>query len=140
MPTTPKTNDAPLLVIESLRVERDRIIAHVRVGSAERAHTTPRIARLATAVHPDLPIHTCVNGVGPTFGAVIENTPLPHLLEHLAIDMQTAACANPDRVFTGATRRTDRRAGAAEVQLSYADDLVALRAFRDAVELVNSWA
>jgi len=132
------TSDAPRLVLESLRVQRDRVVATVRVGSAELANTTPLLARMAVAVRPDLPLHSCVNGVGPTFGSVIANTPTPHLLEHVVIDLQTAACPDPDRVFTGMTRWTDRRAGRAEVQVSYADDLVALRAFRDAVELINS--
>ena len=126
------------LVLESLRVERDRVVAMVRVEDAAYAMTTPQIARAATQARPDLPQHACVNGVGPVFGAVMANTPLPHLLEHVVVDLQAAACPDPDRVFTGVTRWTDRRAGKARVEVSYADDIVALRAFRDAVLLVNS--
>ncbi|MDO4532248.1 MAG: hypothetical protein Q4C36_00860 [Coriobacteriia bacterium] len=129
---------APRLILESLRVRRDRVIATVRVGNPEFATTTPQLARQLVRIRPDLPIHSCVNGRGPTFGAVIANTPIPHVLEHVVIDLQTAVCTNPDRVFTGVTRWIDRRAGRAQVEVSYADDLVCLRAFRDAVELLNS--
>jgi hypothetical protein len=63
---------------------------------------------------------------------------LPHLLEHVVVQFQVEACPDPDRIFTGATRWTDRRAGLAQVEVSYADDIVALRAFRDGAALVNS--
>ena len=129
---------APRLVLESLRVRRDRVIATVRVGDPKFATTTPQFARQLVRIRPDLPIHSCVNGRGPIFGAVIANTPLPHVLEHVVIDLQTASCTDPDRVFTGVTRWVDRRAGRAQVEVSYVDDLVCLRAFRDAVELLNS--
>jgi len=132
------TSGEPRLVLESLHVATDRVVATVRVGDALHANTTPELVRAAIAAHPDLPIHTCVNGMGPTFGAVMNSTPLPHLLEHVVIDLQIASCSDSDRVFTGVTRWTDRRAGRARVEVSYADDLAALRAFRDAAALINS--
>ena len=128
----------PRLVLESLHVAADRIVATVRVSDALHANTTPELVHAAMLTHPDLPIHTSVNGVGPTFGAVMNDTPLPHLLEHVVIDLQIASCPDPDRVFTGVTRWTDRRAGRARVEVSYADDLDALRAFRDATAFINS--
>ena len=131
--------DAPVrIVLESLHVTADRIVAAVRVADPGRADTTPALAAVAAARRPNLPIHTCVNGEGPTFGAVMAHTPLPHLLEHVVVDLQVERCPDANRVFTGATRWTDRRAGRARVEVSYADDLVALAAFRDAVALVNS--
>ena len=133
---TPST--VPRLQLESLRVERDRIVAMVRVGDPTHAMTDAELAGKAVKLHPDLPIHTCVNGVGPTFGTVLAHTPLPHLLEHVVVDMQTARCPDPDRVFTGATRWVDRRHGLAQIEVSYADDIAALRAFRDAVQQLNA--
>lgn len=131
------TNKAPLITIEALHVGADRVVATVRVASRERALTNPQMAARACKLRPDLPIHACVNGKGPTFAAVMERTPVPHLLEHVVIDLQTQACPDPDRVFTGATRWLDVREGRAQVAVSFADDLVALRAFRDAADLVN---
>lgn len=129
----------PGIWIESLRVKSDRIVAMVRVGDVRRANTTAQVAQAAVAALPNLPIHTCVNGVGPLLGAVIEDTPLPHLLEHVVVELQVAACPDPDRIFTGATRWVDRLAGLAQVEVSYADDIEALRSFRDGVTLVNSF-
>lgn len=125
------------LAIESLSVKADRVIALVRMHDAVKVMTTPKLARRACERHPNLPDHACVNGEGPTFAAVIDHTPAPHLLEHLVIDLQTEACDDPDLIFTGATRWVDRPAGLAEVQVSYADDLVALRAFREAADFIN---
>jgi hypothetical protein len=126
------------LILESLQVKHDRIVAKVRVGDPADAFTTPELAGRLVRIRPDLPIHTCVNGRGPTFGVVLANTPLPHVLEHVVIDLQAAECENPDYVFTGVTRWVDRRAGQAQVEVSYADDIVGLRAFRDATEIINS--
>lgn len=131
------TDPSPCMAIESLRVKADRVVAMVRVTDVHRANTTPHIAQAAIEAMPDLPIHTCVNGVGPTLGAVLADTPLPHLLEHVVVELQVAACPNPDRIFTGATRWVNRREGLAQVEVSYADDIVCLRAFRDAMELVD---
>ena len=131
-------SETPRIILESLRVEADRIIAMVRVGDVRRANTDAECARDIIRFRPDLPMHACVNGVGPTFGAVVEDTPLPHLLEHVVVDLQVEACPDPDFVFTGVTRWVDRRAGRARVEVSYADDLVALAAFRDAVNLINA--
>jgi hypothetical protein len=128
----------PRISVESLHVKRDRVVAHVRTGSPVKVLTTPRLMQAICAVHPDLPRHACVNGVGPTFSVVMNRTTLPHLLEHLVVDLQVRACADPDRVFTGTTRWVDRPAGLARVEVSFADDLVAIRAFRDAAELINS--
>lgn len=125
------------LHIESIAVKGDRVEARVRMASPVRVLTTPKLAAYACERFPDLPRHACVNGEGPAFGAVMDHTPLPHLLEHLVIDLQTRACPDPDVVFTGATRWIDRPAALASVQVSYRDDLVALRAFRDAVDFLN---
>ena len=81
-----------------------------------------------------------MNGAGDTFGAVMEATSLPHLLEHLVIDLQTQAAppdASPDTAYVGITRWTDENAGRAHIEVRFTDDLVALRAFRDAARFLN---
>ncbi len=102
--------------------------------------TDPVLAARVRASFPDLPRHACVNGAGDTFGAVMEATSLPHLLEHLVIDLQTQAAppdASPDTAYVGITRWTDENAGRAHIEVSFTDDLVALRAFRDATRFLN---
>ena len=102
--------------------------------------TDPVLAARVRASFPNLPRHACVNGAGDTFGAVMEATSLPHLLEHLVIDLQTQAAppdASPDTAYVGNTRWTDENAGRAHIEVSFTDDLVALRAFRDATRFLN---
>ena len=130
----------PRIVIERLQVRSDRVVATVRMPNAPRVLTTPKLAARVCRDFPDLPQHACVNGEGPVFGAVVGHTPLPHLLEHLVIDLQVQAGDDPDRLFTGASRWTDREKGLAQVEVSYADDLAALRAFRDAAAYLNALA
>lgn len=128
----------PRIVVEKLQVRADRVVATVRMPDPLRVLTTPKLAARVCEDFPNLPHHACVNGEGPAFGAVIEHTPLPHLLEHLVVDLQVQAEPDPDRVFTGASRWTEREQGRARVEVSYSDDLVALRAFRDAADYLNS--
>lgn len=171
------------LSIERLCVRRDRVEANVRVEPGFHL-TTPEIARRVAAAFPTLASHACVNDVGPRFGAVMDRTPLPHLLEHLVIDLQVRACevgargtaseasgsagagsgsgmalaagagasldalldarGNPadalpadDVSYCGTTAWLDEAVGLARVEVSFTDDLVALRAFRDATDFLN---
>ena len=111
------------------------------VFAAQAPRTTdPVLAARVCASFPNLPRHACVIGAGDTFGAVMEATSLPHLLEHLVIDLQTQAAppdASPDTAYVGITRWTDENAGRAHIEVSFTDDLVALRAFRDAARFLN---
>ncbi len=105
-------------------------------------------------------------------------TPLPHVLEHLVIDLQTHACVqrgkhgapegeSPETLgggeertpglacgmsadtpgkrllpgafaFVGTSEWLDEARGLACVEVNFADDLVALRAFRDAARFLNA--
>ncbi|MGI6590086.1 MAG: cyanophycin synthetase family protein [Eggerthellaceae bacterium] len=125
--------------IRSLTVSSDRILATVQVDP-QHPNSTPAMAAALVQAFPDLPRHACVNPKGDFFGDVIAGTSLPHVLEHLVIDLQTQehAAIDPDYVFTGVTRWADKAQGVATVEVSYRDDLVALRAFRDAAVYLNS--
>jgi hypothetical protein len=128
----------PLVTLLRLDVRRDRVAATVQVDP-RRPDSTPYLARALVRTLPDLPHHACVNSEGDLFAAVMDHTALPHVLEHVVIDLQTRAWAaiDPDRVFTGLTRWVDRAQGLATVEVSYADDITAIRAFRDAAALLN---
>ena len=67
----------------------------------------------------------------------MDHTPLPHLLEHLVIDLQVREAQRDDDAFAGTTDWIDQEAGTARIQVSFTDDLAALRAFRDAVRFLN---
>ena len=126
------------LSIERLTVRVDRLVCEVAVAPGVRRSTTPELMARVCAQHPNLPLHACVNDEGDTFGAVMDRTSLPHLLEHLVIDLQTQATSDEDAVFVGTTEWVDEFAGRARIEVSFTDDLVALRAFRDATAFLNA--
>lgn len=130
------TSPGPLR-IESLIVQPGRIVCEVLVDPARR-YTDSELAADLLGKHPTLARHACVNDVGNTFGDVIEHTAVPHLLEHLVIDLQARSGGCLDDTFVGTTEWVDEVRGKAVVQVSFVDDLVALRAFRDAAEKINA--
>lgn len=125
----------PPLRIESLTVQPGRIVCEV-VVDVSYCFTTPRLAEALLAEYPTLARHACVNDVGPTFGSVIHHTSIPHLLEHLVIDQQVRFDGRTEATLVGTSEWTDRQTGRAKVTVSFTDDLVALRAFRDATEKI----
>ena len=142
-----------------VRIQPDRAVFDVVIDPLAPARTTPQLVQRAADLRPNLPQHTCVNAQSkngrarPVFGLVMDDTPLPHLLEHLAIDVltehamatdsaqadaqagQDALAADP--TFVGTSEWVDRAARTARIELSCPDDLVVLSAFAEALHLLN---
>lgn len=172
--------------VEKVTVLTGRLSVLVRVAPGVPYASTPQLAARLCKRFPTLPSHACVNDVGETFGCVMKGTSLPHVLEHLVIDLQarahaqggeqpafagnnaaasaslaapvvsspapaagsraaasaepaarTAPAASAAPTFVGTTEWLDEPAGLAHVQVSFADDLIALRALRDAADILN---
>lgn len=169
--------------VEKVTVFTGRLSVLVRVSPGAPRVSTPQLAARLCERFPTLPSHACVNDVGETFGCVMGETSLPHVLEHLVIDLQArahaqggeqlahaggtaaapAACVAPAAdplatavparsaasatasplsapvapTFVGTTEWLDEPAGLAHVQVSFADDLIVLRALRDAADILN---
>ena len=152
-----------------MEVHRGHLVCLVSFAGAPRV-TSASLMRRVLPAFPMLPQHACVNERGATFAAVMDCTPLPHLLEHLVVDLQvrsqiaqharvgttsrsvaptasrtdayagSAAQAEPtprERPIVGTSEWADERAGLARIDVSFADDQVAMRAFRDAVAFLN---
>lgn len=93
---------------------------------------------------PNLAKHVCVNGRGETFGDELVGTELPHLLEHVIIELQGQANPEHGSTFTGHTswleelERT-RAEGIAlmRVTVTFIDDLEALRACEQARAIIE---
>ena len=62
---------------------------------------------------------------------------MPHVLEHLVIELQTRASDDSQAMFVGTTEWVDEAAGIARVQVSYLDDLQALRSLSEALDILN---
>lgn len=123
--------------VEQIRVEDDRIVFTVRVTTPLWHRTTFQLTAQVLELHPHLIHHACVNAKGTVFGAVIFDTPLPHLLEHLAIDILSKTSSNPHITHVGTSSWIDEVQGTACVQISMRDDLEVLSAFNQAVSIVN---
>lgn len=138
LPLSGNNINKEVIQVEKVLVENGRLVMDVRVGAGFPVQTTPAIARAVLQEHPTLVKHTCINSAGPTFGAVINNTALPHLFEHLVIDEQvkgtgedtsahfTAPAKNV--IFTGSTEWINKEDRTARVQVSFFDDIIALAA------------
>ncbi|MCL1798702.1 MAG: hypothetical protein FWG23_03035 [Eggerthellaceae bacterium] len=141
-PAVPATPGPPRAVapaaisIECIVVKADRIVCTLACNP-RLSHTTPALAARLTAQFPDLPRHTCKSAEGTTFAAVMGHTSLPHLFEHLVIDLQVQAGSDEARTFIGTSEWIDAAIGKARVEVSFTDDLSALRAFRDATQILN---
>lgn len=142
--------------VKRMEVRRGHLVYRVAFGAAPRV-TSPRLMSRVLAVVPTLAQHACVNERGATFAAVMDCTPLPHLLEHLVVDLQvraesgqwftlpgaaaeappSMAGATHDHPIVGTSEWLDEAAGIARIDVSFADDLVALRAMRDSVAFLN---
>ncbi len=148
------TAAAPALSITHIRIERDRALFDIMLGAGAPHYTDTDLAGLVVRMRPRLPEHACVNARSragecePFFSSVIEDTSLPHLLEHVAIDvliersLQESEAArpsapSPDRTFVGTSEWVDEQAGTARVALSCQDDLEVLAAVKEAVRIVN---
>lgn len=133
---------AEKIALERLSVLPDRIEAEVRVLDPAYRTTSPELIAQVLVRFPTVRYHACRNETGPTFSAVMENTSLPHLLEHLVIDIQTRAHAEredeaTDPVFTGTTQWSATMSDVAIVRVSFYDDLISLGAFKQALHFIN---
>lgn len=131
-------SDAPIS-IERVTVLRGRMRIDVRIADHAPLQTNDDIAMRALDSYPQLAVHSCINKHGPTFGDVIANTSLPHLMEHLIIAEQASMIAArgplPDVTFVGTTEPTGNRTAAIEVNFN--DDMIAIEALRRALDFAN---
>jgi len=126
------------LAIESLTVKADRVVCEFTLAPGFPRTTFPELTKLIVNKFPSLPQHSCVNPKGTTFQSVMESTSIPHLLEHLVIDIQAQNSIDATTTFVGTSEWTEKARGKARVEVSFADDLSVLRAFRDASNILDA--
>ena len=124
--------------VDRIIVRTGRLTCDVRIEDEAFRYVTPGVLQAALRTFPSLPHHSCVNGIAPTFSAVMETTSIPHLIEHIAIDAQTRSARDGHASFVGTTEWLNEAAGIARIELSFTDDLQAMRAFRRAIDFVNA--
>ena len=125
--------------VERIIVRPGRLICDMRITDAAMRYADDALIDRALRDFPSLPHHVCVNDAGETFAAVMRETSVPHLIEHIAIDIQTRASDDPRTTFVGTTEWLDEPAGLARLELGFKDDLEAMRALNGALAFVNGF-
>jgi hypothetical protein len=133
------TASHPLSVV-SVTVFADRLEALVHADGPLRTCAYPGLAERALAAVPSLAGHACDNPGGASMSEELADTELPHLVEHLALDLMRRAGVRGR--LRGDTSWDFERDGAAtfRVQLDCPDDATALGALKWAVGAVNALA
>ncbi len=126
------------LAVEAVTVQADRLVLEVALAPSTPRSMDPQLAARLDVMRPSLKAHACVNGVGPSFGHVMDSTSIPHVLEHLILDEQVRASTAPATApFSGITLWLDEEAGRAHIEVSFYDDLTALEAVQTAAACLN---
>ena len=128
---------SPVVQLRSITVKTGRMVCEVLIPEPIYRYSSPKLAAFVQGSYPDLPHHACVNASGSTFGIVMESTSTAHLLEHLVISEQARVSERAEREFVGTTEWVDEEAGLARIEVSFHDDLEALRAFNEATRFLN---
>jgi len=129
-----------LRVVEILFYDQNRVKLVVEMADPARYSTehAPHIPRLLFKLFPHLARHRCDNDSGFTFRRESQNTEIPHLLEHLIIELQGQVQKN--RILRGETQwnwRIDPR-GRFHVYVDYDNEMLVLGAIRLAERIINA--
>lgn len=101
-------------------------------------HGLPHLPRRLFHLFPQLTKHKCDNDFGYTFRRECQDTELPHLLEHLIIELQSQA--EPSGILRGQTVwdwRLDPR-GRFHVYIDYHNELLAIASVRLAERVMKA--
>lgn len=130
--------DSARIAVPRIEVFPGRLRLFVRLSADVPRFAHEALIEKAYDEHPSLPIHSCINAKGPTFGDVAVGTSIPHLLEHLIIAEQVRS-AGKDATFVGTTHWSEKGpdGGEAIVEVSFMDDLQAFEALRNALAFLN---
>jgi hypothetical protein len=127
-------------VVEILFYNGNRVKLVVEMPDPNKYSTrhAPHIPRLLFKLFPHLARHRCENGNGYTFRRECQETEIPHLFEHLIIELQGQA----QRVSSlkGETQwnwRVDPR-GRFHVYVDYDNEALVLGAIRVAERIINA--
>ena len=127
-------------VVEILFYDINKVKLVVEMPDPERCTTdcAPHVPRSLFRLFPHLALHRCHNGNGYSFKREAMATEVPHLLEHLIIELQSQA--QHHEVLKGETQwnwRVDPR-GTFHVHVEYENEQLVLAAVRLAERIVNA--
>lgn len=126
-------------IVEILFYDANKVKLVVEMPDPDRCTTesAPHLPRGLFRLFPHLAHHKCHNGNGYSFRREAMATEVPHLLEHLIMELQSQAL--PHNVLKGETQwnwRVDPR-GTFHVHVEYENEQLVLAAIRLAERIVN---
>lgn len=125
--------------VQAITVCPDRVDVVVGVSEDEimRTARNETIAERALGLLPGLRRHECDNGSGRSFVDELADTEVPHLFEHVVMELM--AKAGSPRSLRGETQWDFRRDGRGifRVSVEYDDDLVCLGAIKVADRVMD---
>lgn len=127
-------------VVEILFYDKHKVKLVVEMPDPNRYSTehAPHIPRLLFKLFPHLARHRCDNDNGYTFKKESRATEIPHLFEHLIIELQGQV--QRSRILRGETQwnwRIDPR-GRFHVYVDYENEMLVLGAIRLAERVINA--
>ncbi len=127
-------------IIEILFYDGNKVKLVVEMPDPSRYTTdvVPHLPRSLFRLFPHLAHHKCHNDQGFSFRRESQATEIPHLLEHLIIELQTQAQRH--EVLKGDTQRNWREdpRGTFHVHVEYENELLVLGAIRLAERIINA--
>jgi hypothetical protein len=134
----PSSNALPIS-LRSIQINRSAVSADLRIVGGQRA-VTPALAEVLLQQYPNLAKHSCKSGDTGKFGDKIVGALLPHLIEHLAIELLVRGdilAGIGGRVYAGNTTWISHSEQIMRVRVSYYDANTTEDAIKVAVEQLN---
>jgi len=123
-----------------LSCRRAQLVVEIPETDAYMTSDAPRIPRLLFKLLPHMATQRCYNDEGFSFRREAEATEIPHLFEHLIIEIQDQVRRGLGAPFAGETHwnwTVDPR-GRFYVTVDYDDEIVALASIRLAERIINA--
>lgn len=124
--------------VTDITVKNYRIFVRVQLSNIKYSNLQIKDRLLKKA--PTLKFHECKNHMNQNFEEVLESTSLAHILEHLIIDFQIKYIQDAGitkKPIFGTTEWLDKDSGVAKIEISFVDDIIALKAINSAENLLN---
>lgn len=126
--------------LDKVTVMHGRMRLEISLAAWSPEATDQALAKDAIKLYPTITMHSCINSSGPSFGDTIAHTSVPHLLEHIIIEEQLAEdpAGLPFAISIVGTTQVAPDHKHATIEVSFFDDLVAIRAIGRALDALNS--
>lgn len=129
-----------LLTVKEINFKKYRVLVLVKLNK-NVLYSNKKFSNELLKIMPTLQYHKCKNNNDISFLKELSFTNYAHVFEHIAIDLQTKYMLEYkiglDKSLLGMTKLDEINAKAS-IELSYWDDLIALKSISNAEKIINS--